>query len=328
MNYSERKKLIENIEKITKKPLLTYVTTIRQDLNVQMATDVIGEFIKQINLIDEKYREISLLIISNGGDPIVSYRIISLLRERFDKITVIIPYVAYSAATLLALGADEIIMHPYGNLGPIDPQININLSNGQKVISYNDLVKYIEFIKETSESDEILKNAINKLTDEISPSVIGTVKRSYQLGLDLGEKLLSTHMNDKEEIKRISKTLNTNFYNHGFPLGKKDSKNLGLNIINIDKELENLIWTLTEIYLKDLKFNVPFNPDEIVDNIIPNIKFQAKKSHLTIEEKIACVESSNLESYIANIICANLNLLDDGVINKNIIIKSGYWKSN
>ncbi|MDR2943560.1 MAG: hypothetical protein LBU81_00460, partial [Methanosarcinales archaeon] len=52
-------------------------------------------------------------------------RIITILRERFEHISVVVPYVAFSAATILALGADEIIMHPYSNLGPVDPQLSI-----------------------------------------------------------------------------------------------------------------------------------------------------------------------------------------------------------
>ncbi len=54
----------------------------------------------------------------------------SLLRERFKKVSVLIPYVAYSAATLLALGADEIVMHPFSNLGPVDPQFIIPSAGG------------------------------------------------------------------------------------------------------------------------------------------------------------------------------------------------------
>ena len=61
-----------------------------------------------------------LLLVSNGGDPVVSWRIISLLRERFKKVGVLLPYQAYSAATLVALGADDIVMHPFSNLGPVE----------------------------------------------------------------------------------------------------------------------------------------------------------------------------------------------------------------
>jgi ClpP class serine protease len=67
-------------------------------------------------------------VVSNGGDPIVAWRAITLLRERVEQIGVLVPQAAYSAATLLAMGADEIVMHPNGNLGPVDPQILVKRS--------------------------------------------------------------------------------------------------------------------------------------------------------------------------------------------------------
>ena len=74
-----------------------------------MAGDAIRPFIDQLNLIPKEQKEVDFLIVSNGGDPITSLRIMSLLRERFDKVSVLLPYVAYSAATVLSLGADEIV---------------------------------------------------------------------------------------------------------------------------------------------------------------------------------------------------------------------------
>ena len=90
MGYIERKKLYTELENIRKRPLITYVTSIRPGCSAQMAQDVLPLIIKQINSMEDK-DSIDLLIISNGGDPIVSWRIISLLREKFSKIAVLLP---------------------------------------------------------------------------------------------------------------------------------------------------------------------------------------------------------------------------------------------
>ena len=132
MSYISRKKIYEELETIRKRPIISYVTTIRPGVPAQMAQDALPMIIEQINRIDERNDKVDLLILSNGGDPIVPWRIISLLRENFKHITVLIPYIAYSAATLLALGADEIIMHPFGNLGPLDSQLNFTDNQGKK----------------------------------------------------------------------------------------------------------------------------------------------------------------------------------------------------
>jgi ClpP class serine protease len=123
MSYTDRVGLFTQIEEIRKRPLISYITSSRPDASAQMASDVIPEFANHILSVPEEKKEIDLLIVSMGGDPTVAWRIISMLRERFEKIGVLLPYAAFSAATLLSLGADEIVMHPFANLGPVDPQM-------------------------------------------------------------------------------------------------------------------------------------------------------------------------------------------------------------
>ena len=152
MSYVDRKKFYGQIENLRKRPLISYVTSIRPNMGGNMTGDSISSIIELVDLIPKDKKEIDLLIISNGGDPITSLRIISLLRERFEKISVLLPYVAYSAATILALGADEIIMHPFSNLGPIDPQLIVSKQNfqgqpQQMHFSSEDLRNYIDFLK-------------------------------------------------------------------------------------------------------------------------------------------------------------------------------------
>lgn len=107
MGLEKRKELYRKIEEKRKKPLIVYVTSIRAGIQVSMDSDVIPFIIKQVQKIPKDVKEVDFLIISNGGDPITSLRIVSILRERFSKISVLVPYVAYSAATILSLGADE-----------------------------------------------------------------------------------------------------------------------------------------------------------------------------------------------------------------------------
>lgn len=108
MTFEQRKTIYNQIIQNRNKPLIVYVTSIRPNMSCNMASDSISQIIEQIDEIPENEKEIDFLIVSNGGDPITSLRIMSLLKERFEKITVLLPYVAYSAATILSLGADEI----------------------------------------------------------------------------------------------------------------------------------------------------------------------------------------------------------------------------
>ena len=94
MSYGTRKELLRKFLRNEKDPLITYVTSIRPNMSCNMAGDAIVPIIEQIDFISETVKEVDFMIISNGGDPITSLRIMSLLREKFDNISVLLPYVA------------------------------------------------------------------------------------------------------------------------------------------------------------------------------------------------------------------------------------------
>jgi len=70
-------------------------------------------------------KTLNLILSSPGGEGTVVEKFVSLCREQCQKFRVIIPHEAKSAATLIALGADEIIMGPSSELGPIDAKSSL-----------------------------------------------------------------------------------------------------------------------------------------------------------------------------------------------------------
>ncbi|MFN0181188.1 MAG: SDH family Clp fold serine proteinase [Gemmatimonadales bacterium] len=67
---------------------------------------------------------IDLVLYTTGGDIMAAYRLVPLIREYCETFTVIVPFRCQSAGTLVALGADNIIMLPEGQLSPVDPSTN------------------------------------------------------------------------------------------------------------------------------------------------------------------------------------------------------------
>lgn len=66
---------------------------------------------------------LDVLLHSPGGSPAATESIVHLLRARFDPIRFLIPHTAKSAATMLALSGDEVLLGEAAELGPIDPQL-------------------------------------------------------------------------------------------------------------------------------------------------------------------------------------------------------------
>ncbi|CDA30261.1 uncharacterized protein BN681_00562 [Clostridium sp. CAG:492] len=333
MAFESRKIIYNKIQEKRKRPLLVYVTSIRPGINVMMAQDVIPEIIRHIDAIKDTENGIDIFIISTGGDPIVSLRIDNLLRDRFKNISAMIPYNAYSAATLLALGADEIIMHPYANLGPVDPQLTVNRPNQPPMnFAYEDIKKYVEFVKDIGISDqELMEKSFELLTKEVGTVPIGVAKRSSQLALSLSEKLLSSHMQDKAKAKSISEMLNTAFYHHGYPLSRNEAKEIGLQIAENDPEVEKWMWEICEDFSNEMQFNEFFDIQKIVSTAINNNfnptdigKFKSVRNSV----KIASVESMQGESYIEQVTDINFIVAPDLNVTQNITQYTESWKNN
>jgi hypothetical protein len=275
MPYKERLELFKTIEGMRGCPLISYVTNTRVNATGMMAPDVISHFIKQIQCIPNEMKKIDVLIVSNGGDPTVSWRLVSLLRERFDTISVLIPNAAFSAATLFALGADTIYMHPYANLGPVDPQLKFRKKDKdgliQEEINYSaeDLRHFLDFVKnDVGISDqEQLEKSFEFICNDIGAIPIGITKRSTNLSYSMGEKLLKKHMSDQNKVKIIIEKLNSSFYHHGYPVGRTEAKDdIGLQIEESDDELDQLLWKIWEDYEKEMECDIPYNPLDIVLN--------------------------------------------------------------
>ena len=76
-----------------------------------------------------------VLLHSPGGLAEAAERIVHLLRARFKSVRFIIPHTAFSAATMLAASADELVLDDTSALGPIDPQIQFrDPQTGQSTI--------------------------------------------------------------------------------------------------------------------------------------------------------------------------------------------------
>lgn len=314
MSKDKRIELIKKIEEARGTKLVTYITSTRSNLEVQMALDMIRKIYEHLSLIEEDRKgkiDIDLLLVSNGGDGTVPWRLVTLIREYSKKFSVLIPFRAFSAATLTALGADEIIMHPMGMLGPTDPTVTNQFNptdpsnpKNRLGISVEDVTAYISLIKEDAgitHEDELVQ-AFNKLADQVHPLALGNVKRSLAQSRMMAHKLLSLHMNKTKELHEINEivdNLTSKLYFHGHPINRKEAKEqIGLKtIINPSPEVERLMWELYLEYENEIKGDEPFNP--LMTFISENSSLIANQSNtIEVVSKLAFIESSERTDFV------------------------------
>jgi hypothetical protein len=188
----------------------------------------------------------------------------SLLRERFDKVGVLVPFMSFSAATLFALGADEIVMHPHASLGPIDPQITMKQSDGNlRQFAYEDVGAFLRFLITDVGITEQAYTApgIDKLFTAVDPINVGAAKRASELASTIGERLLRTHMTgeDKLQAKEIAENLNKTFFAHGDAVSRTRAKELRLKVADSNPEIEGLIWQAYLGLESYLQLRIPFD---------------------------------------------------------------------
>lgn len=82
----------------------------------------------------DRDKPLDLLIHSPGGSGDAAEQLVNYLRQKFSDIRVIVPSQAMSAATMMACGANIIVMGKHSALGPIDPQFTFRTQTGQYVM--------------------------------------------------------------------------------------------------------------------------------------------------------------------------------------------------
>jgi hypothetical protein len=268
MSLNDRRTLYETVENHRQRPLIVYVTSKRSGVPASMATDALPFLIDQLDALPSDAKAVDFMIASLGGDPMVAWRIMSLLRGRVENVAVLVPQSAYSAATLVALGANEIIMHPNSHLGPVDMQISTFTEGMTRQFSTEDIGAFIEFVREQlSITDQRhLRKLFEATCREVGTLGVGFTARSSKLAVALGEKLLRMHLPDEEEKddaapRILVEKLSRQFHSHAYPVSRKEALEIGLPVNEEqDQELDKLIWKIWLDLEEELKERQPFSP--------------------------------------------------------------------
>lgn len=94
MDIMSKTDLIQQIEKTRNSKVITYVTSDRiGPLNARVAMDIVPIVADQLRSIG-KTDNIDLFIYSAGGDTMVPWRLVSMIREYCKRFSVIVPSMA------------------------------------------------------------------------------------------------------------------------------------------------------------------------------------------------------------------------------------------
>jgi len=275
MSRDSRMELIRQIENRTNSRVLVYITGDRRGLETKIAFDAFPFCLQHLTQIGHQ-EKISLYLYSTGGITMAGYALVNLIREYCDSFDVIIPFKALSCATLIALGADNIILSKMAQLSPIDPSVQSPLGPiPQKIlpmsvqrpipVSVEDVIGYLDLAKDQGlRSEESLVKIFEELSKKVHPLILGQVFRTRQQIVFLAKKLLSYHMQDQEKIDHITNTLYKGRFSHDYIIGRKEAKEIGLPVKEPDSDFERDIMQLFLQYDNLLQMSTPYIPETIL----------------------------------------------------------------
>ncbi len=278
MSRKKRIKLIKQIEEKRGSRVIAYCTSDRQGLAVSIMPDVISVIHEHIieSGSDEKGK-LDLFLYSRGGASDVPWTLVSMFRQYCHKgsFSVLVPYRCHSAATVICLGADEIVMTKKAELGPIDATITqgpYNPTEGETrerlPVSVEDVTGYFSLLKRfgCERPDETMEG-LRELTQKVHPLALGSVNRLLEETKLVGLRLLSTRAKPflEEENNSIIKNLSSEVYSHNHAINRTEAKKyLGLGHVKNaeDVEVDDLMWQLYKEYQDLFCLEEPFQPDE------------------------------------------------------------------
>jgi len=257
------------------------------------------KLLDEILAFPAKRKNVTLVLCTFGGNADAAYRIARCFQENYSRFTVLLAGRCKSAGTLLVVGANEIVMTPHAELGPLDVQVGkkdelVGLDSGLTVLDalsqlenkaftlFEDAMLRIvqssggrvTFKTATHIAVELSKGMLAPIMAQIDPMHVGEVSRALKIGEEYGRRLSDISANLQEGA--LTRLVH-GYPSHGFVIDKRETTELFIHVRDAS-ELEQLL-------LKPLKGAVR-NPmeDEPLIGILSEPRKETKNDANNAEE--------------------------------------------
>jgi len=196
-------------------------------------------------------RQLDLVLQSRGGEVNASRRIAMLLRSYCEELTILVPYFCQSAATLLALAADQIIAGELAMFSPIDPHLQgSGAGESETAISSLDICKFKDMAADWFglSSGPEQTTLLTTLCEQLFPPTLTAFYRTSTEVQVIGEQLLQWQLPEVagEVRAEMVRNLLTGYHSHHYALSGKEMQQLGFKVRRAP-QIEALFWQLSLI---------------------------------------------------------------------------------
>lgn len=249
-------------------------------IEAQLNADVLTLFGPIVHGVERKVRDaveslgehrgrLAVILHTLGGVVEVTERMVTVIRHHYSEVVFIVPDLAMSAGTLLAMSGDEIMMDYSSCLGPIDPQVE---RDSKLVPARSYLLQYERLIQKAKEN--ALTTPEFAILQGYDQAELHSFQMACNLSIELLVKWLSTYKfkdwlltettktpvtpEAREERARAIANLlmdNERWGSHGRGISAKvlrEELNLHIGDLGEDRVLSNLVrqyWQLANDYM-------------------------------------------------------------------------------
>jgi hypothetical protein len=215
-------------------------------------------------------QRLSVILQSHGGFTDDAFKMANTIHEFADDVVFIVPSYANSAATLLCLSGNKVLMGPTSELSPTNPMMNVDerlitptilelkpvstepkekdMPKQRQMAAYalrDFLIASGVLIKGESGRMEYdpQKLSVYMANGILNPFLLGEFERSGKKVIQYAEALLSRYMFCKrkdcnELAHKTAEDLCEGYYDHNYPIGRKEARDvLKLEVEDMPDEL-------------------------------------------------------------------------------------------
>ena len=202
-----------------------------------------------------------VIMTSGGGSPDAAYKMARYLQYKYEHYNVLVAGICKSAATLFAIGAKEIVFCPFGELGPLDIQLQkedkiagqesgLNISEAfsslevQATNTFNtllvDIIKnsggVVSFKTASDVAIGMVSSLYGPIFSQIEPEEVGSRTRAMRIGEDYAKRLNIGNLKNG-----ALNQLSTHYASHSFVIDFHEAKTLFNSVRLVNEEESKII---------------------------------------------------------------------------------------
>ena len=259
-----RRKYLQNLHEVTGRNVIVYYSgwlqkpefARRGGMEINDADK--NGFMAAIHEVD-RTKGLDLLLHTPGGDAAATESLVDYLRSMFETdIRAVVPQIALSAGTMVALACKEIVMGKHSSLGPVDPQI-------AGVPAHGIIEEFRRALQEVAANPACIP-LWQPIIAKYSPTLIGECEKAIEWSNQMVEEwLLSGMFADEKEkdpkdakgkVERIIETLGDHALtkSHARHISLKQARDAGIKVVALedDDDLQEAVLTVHHACIQTL----------------------------------------------------------------------------